>query len=733
MRREPGSTSGALRGKAGGWPLRAYFALLIALVIAAAAAGAIYVAIQSHRDARGAARSEASFSASTAAMRIDDAISAARGTVTGVAGTLRGRALPKQLSNDCSLTFGGSDALPTGHVDIVLANGTVVCTSRSHTGASVPGYPGASWLQAALKKPVFIAPQRDAATGRLAVLFAAPIGGAVVAGFANLTPIAASLDRLYDGGHPAEFVIASNDGKTVISRSIDPARWTGAKLSTPLSTGDLSDVAGVPRIYAEADAPAAGWKVYVGERRSAALAADNSLRNRELLIVLCGLVAVMLATFVIYRRVAVPIRSLARTIGTHDWRRAPVQTSGPAEVAQLGAEINSLVATIDRESQERHEIEQQLRHAQKMDALGRVVAGVSHDFNNLLTAIGGFTSLILRSTSAGDEIREHATHVAQAADRAQTLARQLLVFSRDETPTRTAVDANDVLRQLTPILERLLGPRIVLRTDLSPDVVVVEGDRGQLEQVLLNLTVNARDAMPDGGDLVVRSALRSLDAENARRYALPPGDYVLVEVRDSGAGIAPEIRDRLFEPFFTTKPSGQGTGLGLATSYGIVANLGGTIDVESTVGEGSMFTIVLPAATQLAVEGPLEPGPTEATGGDERVLVVEDDPGLRELTRIVLEDAGYDVLEASAAEEALELAGAGGPIDVLLTDGVMGAMSGRELARRFLGDPHGTAVVYMSGYPPEVADPAEGLFLAKPFTPEALLAAVREALDGRRR
>jgi signal transduction histidine kinase/ActR/RegA family two-component response regulator len=623
------------------------------------------------------------------------------------------------------------------------SDGVVICSSRPHEdGTSLSGYGGAPWLARARQRPLFLAPVRDAATGHLAVLATTPVdGGAVIAAFADVEPIAGSLAALYGGGRPVEFLVATGDGRTVISRSLQPSRWVGAPLAAgalpPRGGGEHRDVGGTDRIYRQVAVPGVDWRFYVGEDEHAALAAGTSLRDRELWIIFAGVLAVVIAALVIYRRVAVPIKRLGAAVRASEPHvsAAPVPVSGPAEVATLATDINGLIASVDHELHERRRLEEQLRHAQKMDALGRVVAGVAHDFNNLVTVIAGFTGLILDSLRRDDPLRGHAAEAAHAADRARTLIRQLLVFSRNDPPEPTLVDANDVVTEMQGMLVRVLGSTVelVARPDAEP--VVVDTGRGQLEQVLMNLAVNARDAMPNGGRLTLELGRRELDETAAAALGLTAGGYGFVRVVDTGIGMDAATRDRLFEPFFTTKEPGKGTGLGLATCYGIVSQHGGAIDVESEPGHGSAFTVYLPLAAAAPDVDAAPAKPAVARGNGETILVVEDDDGLRAFTRIILEEAGYAVVEAGAAELALDVAEKHGRIDLLLTDGIMGAMTGRELAERFAVTHPEAGVVYMSGYaleslPTASAVPAQA-FLAKPFTSEALLERVRRTLDTR--
>lgn len=727
-------------------PLAAYFLGLIVLVLAAAAAAGIFLTAQANHDARSAAERNSAFAARIASTRIGTAVSSMRQTVDGVAETLLGRAIPTHLASTCTLSYSGTDAFPVGHVEIVRPNGVVVCSSRPHPNVQVlRGYAGAAWLRSAERQPILEAPVRDRATGRMAVVVAAPVGRqAVVAAFADLAPVAQSLAELYSGGHRDEFLVTSADGRTVLTRSIAPRRWSGRPLPPrdlpAVRGGTHVDVEGASRFYEESAVTPLGWRVYVGEDKASALAAGDSLRDRELWILAAGVAAVVLATLLIYRRVALPIRRVAAAVrasgpaSTHQ----PVPLTGPAEIAGLAHDVNELMAAVDRELGQRRQLEQTLRHAQKMDALGRVVAGVAHDFNNLITVISGFTTLILRSLRGDDPVRQHAEEAARAAEGARMLIRQLLVFSRNDAPTPTVIDVNDVVGEMEKMLSRILGPTVELVARCAPAPVVVRADRGQLEQVVMNLSVNARDAMPDGGRVVVTTEQRVLDAAAAGAIGLVPGTYAVVGVTDTGTGIDSATRERLFEPFFTTKGAGEGTGLGLATCYGIVSQLGGQIQVESEVGVGSAFTVFLPLTEAPSEDATVPLSSPSRSADGETVLLVEDDDGLRSLSRIVLEEAGYQVLDAPAAEAGLDVAAAyRGNIDLLLTDGVMAAMSGRELADRFRNAYPDAKVVHMSGYEQEAFVGADAFvadaFLAKPFTPEALLATVRSALDQARR
>jgi PAS domain S-box-containing protein len=402
-------------------------------------------------------------------------------------------------------------------------------------------------------------------------------------------------------------------------------------------------------------------------------------------------------------------------------------------------EITHFIA-IKAEVTERKRLEQQLRQAQKMEAVGRLAGGVAHDFNNMLTIISGYSGLLLEHPGTVEPLRGYVDEIRNASGRAASLTRQLLAFSRQQVLAPRVLDLNAVVANIQKMLKRLIGEDIDLVTVLGERLWPIMADPGQLEQVLLNLAVNARDAMPEGGVVTIETANVKMDSAAAQaHFPLKPGPYVLLTFSDTGIGIDAETQARIFEPFFTTKEIGKGTGLGLAMVYGIVKQSGGYIWVNSEVGKGTTFRIYLPR-TEVEVD---ETGPggirVEAQRGTETLMLVEDDGSVRELVRNVLRDKGYRVLEASRGEEALELSELyAGRIDLLVTDVVMPQMSGCELAHRLVGLRPQVKVLYISGYTDNAAWypgglDAEGAFLQKPFTPEALARKVREVLGPPRR
>jgi PAS domain S-box-containing protein len=384
---------------------------------------------------------------------------------------------------------------------------------------------------------------------------------------------------------------------------------------------------------------------------------------------------------------------------------------------------------------ERKHLEDQMRHALKLEAIGRLAGGVAHDFNNLLTVITGYAETLVAVLEPSDPKLADVLEIRRAADRAAHLTQQLLAFSRKQVLRPEVVDANDIARDVSGMVGRLLGDDIDLRVELIDAPTTVMADRGQIEQVLLNLAVNARDAMPRGGVLRLQTRIVDITTRDAERlYPIRPGHYVLLAVCDTGIGMTADVQARAFEPFFTTKGPGEGTGIGLATVYGIVKQSGGYIFIESAVGEGTTFDVYLPYTE--ATEGERS-GDAEARAPREActILLVEDYRRVRELARKVLTRQGYRVLTAPSGDEALALAQQfDGTIDVLVTDIVMPGMSGPELARQLQAARPEIATVYMSGYTGDTLS-ALGLereaaaFLQKPFTPAALAQKVRDVVS----
>jgi PAS domain S-box-containing protein len=383
---------------------------------------------------------------------------------------------------------------------------------------------------------------------------------------------------------------------------------------------------------------------------------------------------------------------------------------------------------------ERRLLEEQLRQAQKIEAVGRLAGGVAHDFNNILGVIMGYTDLLLEQTN-NQQTEQRLLEIKKAAGRAASLTRQLLAFSRKQVFQVRVLDLNTIITDITKLLLRLLGEDVDLVTQLSSDPVTVKGDPSQIEQVIINLAVNARDAMPNGGTLSIETARLRLDEQYAQHHIpLPAGQYVMLAISDTGTGMTEEVKSRIFEPFFTTKDKDRGTGLGLATVYGVVKQSEGFIWVYSELGHGSTFKVYLPMVEEEVeqIEHPAEFVPLP--GGSETILMVEDSDSLRELNHELLQRMGYTVLVAEAGDEAIRIAEHHAEtIDLLLTDVVMPRMNGRALAEALARSRPAIKVLYMSGYTDNVIVNQALLkpgvaFLQKPFTRELLARKVREVL-----
>jgi two-component system cell cycle sensor histidine kinase/response regulator CckA len=461
--------------------------------------------------------------------------------------------------------------------------------------------------------------------------------------------------------------------------------------------------------------------------------------NRLLLQV--GFFAVVvggLLAFLISATFTKPLASLVQGVralerGDYDYR---LQAEGGGEVAQVTLAFDRMRHTLQHNDAERRQLEEQLRQSQKMEALGRLAGGVAHDFNNLLTIIKGHSELLLDRLGNNDPSYKSGEQIHKAADRASALTRQLLIFSRRQILQPKVLDLNVLVTEMDKLLQRLIREDVEYEFLSGPELKNVKADPGQIEQVLMNLTVNACDAMPQGGRLTVATCNVDVDTAYAQtRPGLAVGSYVLLSVTDTGHGMDVKTQARIFEPFFTTKEVGKGTGLGLSTVYGIVKQSGGFIWVQSAPGKGSSFEVYLP---QVQEQG--DPAASKAsslpTASDRRrtLLVVEDDASVRELTARFLDNAGYRVLTAKDGIEALQYASEYGPtIGALLTDVVMPRMRGTELAERLTTLVPDLKVIFMSGYLEQIEQKAklqdDTFFLEKPFTREILLRKVNEAFS----
>ncbi len=403
------------------------------------------------------------------------------------------------------------------------------------------------------------------------------------------------------------------------------------------------------------------------------------------------------------------------------------------ELEYAGRRVRLVVA---QDISERQSLEEQLRQAQKMEAVGRLAGGVAHDFNNLLMVIKGHTELLLGSLNPADPARRKIEQIERSADRATGLTRQLLAFSRMQVLQPRSINLNSIVEEMGKLIPRLIGEDIELVIRTSPDVGTIRADASQMEQIIMNLAVNSRDAMPKGGKLIIETSNADLDgAYKVAHPVVKPGRYVLLAVSDTGIGMDAETQAHIFEPFFTTKEQGKGTGLGLSTVYGVVKQSGGFIWVYSEIGKGATFKIYLPRVDGAAEEAGQVSPPSQVLRGTETILLAEDEEDVREVAREFLESAGYRVLLAANGAEALTRAAeCTGAIELVLTDMVMPGMTGHELVRRLRQQRPEFGVIYMSGYSEQAAaeatksDPTAAV-LTKPFSRAAILRAVREILQ----
>ena len=425
----------------------------------------------------------------------------------------------------------------------------------------------------------------------------------------------------------------------------------------------------------------------------------------------------------------------AMRAGAHDYvLKGNLARLGPAIERELGDAAERLLAREEREA--RQAIERQLQQSQKMEAVGRLAGGIAHDFNNLLTAILGFTGLALERIETGADVRFELGQVKLAAERAARFTRQLLAFSRQQVITPRVIDPVDAIDTMAPMLRQLMGEDVLLVTEDVRASGRIKVDPGQFEQLVMNLAINARDAMPNGGTLRLATSPVELEGATATALQLAPGEYVVISATDTGTGIEESIRARIFEPFFTTKPAGEGTGLGLSTVYGILKQSGGAIDVESEINRGTTFRMYLPLARgQTDTPSQVRRRAQRAAIGHGTVLVAEDEEAVRVFIRSVLTGAGFEVIEAASGTEAVALLDTvTKPIDLLIADVVMPGMIGPDLARIVTKRSPNTRVLYITGYATHSSVPADFMqdddaLLQKPFLPEQLLARVHERLS----
>ncbi|GEJ55880.1 ATP-binding protein [Anaeromyxobacter diazotrophicus] len=588
--------------------------------------------------------------------------------------------------------------------------------------------------------------------------FAAPVfgpdrrlQGVVTAGL----DLGAMQRRLEGHALPAEAVAVVTDATgRVLARQPAPVR-AGERFESPLLAAMLRgasgltrqrDGDGVERLYAHRPVRGPGDRpvmfVAVGLPTELARAQVRGI----FLHTMAGfggvaLLAIAVALAMGERLLAAPLDRIigaARRLSGGDLSARTGLSRRRGEIGELAATFDEMASSLEADAAARRRLEEQFRHAQKMEALGQLAGGVAHDFNNLLTAILSFGRFVRADLGEGHPSRPDVEEILASAERAATLTRQLLAFSRRQVLEPRVLDLGESVRGVEKMLRRLIGEDVQLETRIAPGTGPVLADPGHVEQVILNLALNARDAMPGGGRLILEVAEVPAGApERGGDPELPPGPLVRLTLTDTGVGMDEATLPRIFEPFFTTKPAGKGTGLGLSTVYGIVVQSGGAIRVRSAPGQGSTFTVYLPRAPEHAAAAAAPAGTARrGRGGTETVLLVEDDASVRALARRALAQAGYQVLEASRPSEARALVRRGAaPLHLLLTDVILPETNGPALARELLELRPGLRVLYTSGYTAghlagDDVTASGHAFLPKPFTPELLVERVREVLDG---
>jgi signal transduction histidine kinase len=588
-------------------------------------------------------------------------------------------------------------------------------------------------------------------SGRSAVGFSYPLieKSGAIAGvlFANidLHRISASLQS--DLGAPDATLSVLDRSGTILARSVDADNWIGVKATADQTRimaerGELvADFTGpdrIPRVYAVAtvhdheNTPA--WFVAVGMRRDVAMGKADRRLWRDLGVVALVGILVLTAAFagaeVLIRRPVTQLSQATAALAAGDLQTRAHEVSGVTELVDLGRAFNQMAERLQQR-------DLHLRQGQRLEAIGQLAGGIAHDFNNLLTVIIGYGESMRDRMPPGGEGDAEAAELLGAAERAAKLTRQLLAFSRRQTLQPKPVNLNDVVAHMHAMLTRLIGEHVQLVTALAGDLAIVQADRAQLEQVILNLVINARDAMADGGTVTIDSFNREIGPDEVRVSsdygAIPPGSYVVLRVTDTGAGMDEETRARAFEPFFSTKGT-QGTGLGLSTVYGIVKQSGGFIGLESEKGRGTRVLIYLPQSTATAPQ-PAATAERQPPGGTERIVLVEDETGVRSLVQSVLAHHGYQVRSTNDPIEALDwIRQDPAAVDLLVSDVVMPHMSGPALADAVRRIRPGLPVLFMSGYANDPANrmtvPSTAPFVQKPFTRSFLLERIRELLDG---
>ncbi len=716
-------------------------------------------------DARQRDANEVRTIATQVARRLDDLVHEYRGVLTVAAHTVRpdigdlrmrdsllaaiSRDLPPYITN---LSLYSRDGVNLGHTFPYGTRERALIADRAYFMSALQ-----------TKRLTIGAPIVSRLTGRRVVAVVLP-----VVGFDNsvraIVAATLELDRLLQllelPKLPEQSVVSVIDtGGFMVARSVDARNWVGRNVAYSESVrqiltersgeGDVTGLDGVRRYETVGASQEAPWVVTVGVPPELVYGQASARTTQGVLTGILSLLGGLALAAYFAQRIGRPVRRLTQdaiAFGHGDaTRRADVEAAGP--MRPLAVAFNGMADELEkraRDSENSRRLaessEAQLRQVQKMEAVGQLAGGVAHDFNNLLTVILShvyFARDELSKLEQGNSVGESLSEIQAAAARAAELTRQLLTFARRQPMTPQIVDLNQITTGIDRLLRRVLGEDIELATLLSPALWQTAADATQVEQILINLAVNARDAMPDGGRLTIETGNVVLGKDYAEAQSdVTPGEYVMASVTDTGTGIAAEHLPRIFEPFFTTKPLGAGTGLGLAVCYGIAKQHGGHIAACSELGHGATFRLYLPRTARASAAAVQVDGTTPAQGGSETILLVEDMESVRSIAARTLQQQGYQVLTAGDGVDGIRVADAfGGPIDLVLTDMVMPRVGGRELAAALKARRPDIKVLYTSGYAkhatltrhgPGVSEP----FLAKPYVPEVLLRKVRGVLDG---
>jgi len=585
---------------------------------------------------------------------------------------------------------------------------------------------------------VWLQPIYFGTTGQDTVIGVLGIGHEINASAArDFSNIVSSDIIIHCGSVTVASTLPADEGKTLTPAGAVKASATGEK-PVELQIGSERYLATTVGLSPAGEAP-----VTLTVLKSLDKATDFLSRLNRILLSL-GFISVLAGgtlVFIISHTFTKPLSNLVAGVraledGNYDY---PLDKNGRDEVGQVTGAFDRMRANLRNTLAGQKQLEERLRQAHKMEAVGRLAGGVAHDFNNLLTVIRGNGDLLMDRSGADPLQLKYVQQIQKAADRAVSMTRQLLAFSRMQVLQPRVLDLNATISEMNKMIPRLIGEHIEFSSILEPKLSAILADPGQIEQVFLNLAVNARDAMPNGGHLTVRTSNVVMNETEARkRPPMPPGEYVLLAVSDTGHGMDAETKARVFEPFFTTKEAGKGTGLGLATVYGIVKQSGGFIWVESAPGMGAIFEVYLPCSAKRKPSAEPENRPKSAVGGNETILVVEDETSVRELASEFLKAGGYTVLEAKDGEAALQMAmERKDTIDLLLTDMVMPRMNGRDLAQKICKIWPNIRIVFMTGYA-EFGDKngektaVDASILRKPFSRLTLLEKVREVVSAAR-